>query len=150
MNNQSQLIDRALRLPSIEGKGHLARLLDIDHSALNQIIKGQRNFTARQAILLAEVIGQPALDILALCQEDAARSQREKDWWSRRAPRLLAAVAWAAIAAGLTARTQDATASHVDQLTGPALRAIHYAKLKAWAFRWLQSLSRASYRACHA
>lgn len=129
MSNQAKLIERALRLPHVEGKGHLARMLDIDHSALNQVIKGQRNFTAKQAILLAEVIGQPAMDILALCQEDAARNSREREWWARRAPRLLASIAWAGIAAGIMLQPRPALAGHVIQSGGLALHAIHYAKL---------------------
>lgn len=134
MRNQTVLIEKALSLPTVTGKGHLARLLDMGHPQLNQILKGKRNLTTRQAILLAEVLGKNVLDVVMLCGEDAAKTDAERDWWSRRAPRFVATLAGAVIvAASLT--MAPTTRAYSAELVG---QAIHYAK---YAMAWLGGIS---------
>lgn len=124
MRNQTLLIEKALTLPSVTGKGHLARLLEMGHPQLNQILKGRRNLTERQAILLAEVLGRAPYDIIIFVGEDAAKTEAERDWWRRRAPRNVATILGAAIVAGmmnLAPVTPAYSAGLVQQ-------SIHYAK----------------------
>lgn len=125
MRNQDELIARALSLPSIDGKGHLARMLEIGHAQLNQVMKGRRNLTERQAILLAEILGRPPLDIVALIGMDRAKTEHEREWWRRRAPRFVAALTLAAVA-GSDAQVPSQRA----QFTELGRQSIHYAKLK--------------------
>lgn len=104
MRNQSSLIARALTLPHIKSKQRLAQALHTSHQNLNHVEHGRRNFTKRQAVLLAELLGQPIPDVLALIGEDKAKTEDEREFWRRRAPRALETTAlWSlAVVAGLT------------------------------------------------
>lgn len=113
MRNQSSLIARALQLPQIKSKQRLAQALDTSHQNLNHVEHGRRNFTERQAVLLAELLGQPIPDVLALIGEDKAKTEEEREFWRRRAPRVLATTAvWiVAVVAALTGMPRVAHAS---------------------------------------
>ena len=111
MRNQKLLIERAKALPHVRTKTALSAMLEMGHPNLTRVERGDANFTEKQAILLAEIIGQPALDIIALVGLDRAKTDQDRRFWERRAPRILAATCAAALAATLCGQIPDSFAS---------------------------------------
>jgi plasmid maintenance system antidote protein VapI len=124
MPHTHALLNKALSLDFIQGKGHLARLLEMGHPQLNQILKGKRALTTRQCIILAETLGMQPLDVINLNGVDTAKTDAEREWWHRRVPRFLATVAGLALAVNTVTVGTSKAGSYSTEL---GRQTIHYA-----------------------
>jgi len=88
-----RLLEKALRITEPGTKYGLAKKLGMNPSNLNRALAGTANIGPRPAVLLAEVLDIEPMDVLAITQADAARTDAEKDWWRRKVPRFLQALA---------------------------------------------------------
>jgi len=88
-----RLLEKALKVNQPGTKYGLAKRLSMNPSNLNRALAGTANIGPRPAVLLAEVLDMEPMDVLAVTQADAARTAAEKEWWQRKLPRFLQAVA---------------------------------------------------------
>lgn len=88
-----RLLAKALEINKPGTKYGLAKKLGMSQSNLDACMKGTKNLGPKPSILLAEVLDLEPLDVLAVTQADAARTDADKEWWHRKVPRFLSAIA---------------------------------------------------------
>lgn len=103
----------------------VAKALGISQSNLAKILEGKRGFGNEACFRAAEILGQDPKDIIAELELHRAGPDK-KQFWEKRLPRILPAVAIWGLAAGVTHVTLDDSPVVRNGLT-TTLHAIHYA-----------------------
>jgi hypothetical protein len=132
MNNAQQLIEQLRRKVPRHTNYAIAKALEMTPSQLARVIDGKHGLGPKAVVRLHELLGRDALDLLVLIEEDKAKTPADKDFWSRRSPRITASVALAALAFGLAVTGQDVHAAALYTNTVLTRHLIHYANLKPW------------------
>jgi len=89
----------------------------MSQSDLAKILAGKHALGMKACVRVAELTQVPLLDVIALTQEDVAKTPKNKAFWSRRSPRISAATALAAVALIAAGARTDAKASSTVQNT---------------------------------
>jgi hypothetical protein len=116
MTNTEHLLERVRVRIGKSSKYALAKALEMTPSQLNDILKGKHGLGSKAVVRVAELTGIPTHDVLVLVNEDKAKSPEDKEFWSRRSPRITASLAIAALAFGLAGKWQDAQAGQLTSL----------------------------------
>jgi transcriptional regulator with XRE-family HTH domain len=124
MFNSNQLIERLRKTLPRQTNYAVAQALGMSQSALNQVLQGKCGFGAESVQRLSEALRMDLGEVLALVEEDKAKTPEKKEFWRVRAPRLSATV----LIALTTAAAVIPDSAPPGQVTPEGLRSIHYAK----------------------
>lgn len=134
MNNTDHLLQRVRDRIGKGSKYALAKALEMTPSQLNDILKGKHGLGSKAIVRVAELTSIPTHDVLVMVNEDKTKSPGDKEFWSRRSPRITASLAIAMLAFGLAGKWQDARAG---QLTSCNLTTYILCELVR---RWLRNV----------
>ena len=128
------LLDRVKQVHKLPSDYALAKKLGVTHNAISNYRSGKSSPAPEVSAAIAELLGQPPLEILAMieCEREAGKENPRPwvmDLWNRYCPRLLPAIVAASIATGgvVGRGTQVPFIGHP-----PMRQSIHYAH---WLFR---------------
>lgn len=123
MENTMRLIARLRARLESKSNYAVAKALEMDQSSFNKVLNGKMGLGPKAVIKLSEMLNMDAGDVLVLTQEDVAKTPKNKEFWSRRSPRITASVAVATLAFGLAVITgQDARSATVYKNSCDATR----------------------------
>lgn len=88
-----KILQKALAVHAPGTRYGLAKRLGMSQSNLQKALDGKLHLGPKPAVLLAEVLDLDPIDVIAVCQGDGARSADDKEFWHRKVPRFLQAIA---------------------------------------------------------
>lgn len=147
-----ELLDKARSLCSPPTDYELAKRLGISKQTISRCRRHAGTLDNEGMVRLARFLEQDIETIMPLIELDRVKDDKSRAFWEKLAPRLVPSLVIGLLAAAAPGRSEavspvsirDATSSYVvEQL-------IHYAKYVLGWVRRARSLSRASYRSCHA
>ena len=99
------LLDRVKQVHKLPSDYALAKKLGVTHNAISNYRSGKSSPAPEVSAAIAELLGQPPLEILAMieCEREAGKENPRPwvmDLWNRYCPRLLPAIVAASIATG--------------------------------------------------
>lgn len=119
------LLDRVRRALPNKSNYALAKALEMGQSDLNKVMAGKHGLPLKALVRIHEITQIPLLDVIAITQEEIAKTPPNKAFWGRRSPRASTAAAIAALAflavGGLGKEAMWKSSVGISQ-------AIHYAK----------------------
>lgn len=96
------LIDKARTLCQPPTYYRLAKKLEIGHQTLSRVRNRGGTLDNEAATRLAELLGQPPMDVIAIMESERAKTPEKKAFWERRLPRFVPVVASLGIITGVT------------------------------------------------
>jgi malate/lactate dehydrogenase len=125
------LLDRVRRALPSKSNYALAKALGTSQSDLNRVMTGEHGLGLKSLVRIAEITEIPLIDVLAITQEEIAKTPGNKAFWGQRSPRASKTVAVTALAfAAFGLVVQDARAGLLEISSVAISPVIHYAKLK--------------------
>jgi hypothetical protein len=117
MKETMMLLDRARRALPQKSNYALAKALETSQSDLNKVLAGEHGLSLKSLVRLSEITQLPLIDVLAITQEEIAKTPVNKTFWGRRSPRIPTASAIAALALAVVGIAQSARAHTVNTLS---------------------------------
>jgi hypothetical protein len=88
----------------------VAKALELHQSHLIKVLSGKSGIGPKAVIRIAEILQRDVRDVLVLVEEDKAVLPKDREFWSRRSPRITAVLALAALAFFAAVTPQNAVA----------------------------------------
>lgn len=152
MTHTQQLLDKArdLCLPPTDYR--LAQILDIDPSTIYRCRNRGGTLDNKAVHALAHFLQQDFESVLALIELDREKKPDRRAYWEKVAPRVVPSLVIGILATAGFGFPRMSAASHYDtQRAGIVFDGVYIMRsVRRWLRRLAESLSRASYRACHA
>jgi hypothetical protein len=100
MPNTLNLIEQVRRHVPRHTDYAIAKALEMDQSHLAKVIAGKAGLGPIPVVRLSEILQRDLRDVLVLVEEDKAKTRKQREFWGRRSPRIVAAIALAVLAFG--------------------------------------------------
>jgi malate/lactate dehydrogenase len=107
------LLDRVRRALPNKSNYALAKALGTSQSDLNKVLAGVHGLGLKSLVRASEITGVPLIDVIAITQEEIAKTPSNKAFWGQRSPRSSTTVAFAAVAFAVVGLMQDAHAVNI-------------------------------------
>lgn len=146
-----RLLDKARELCSPPTDYELAKQLGISKQTVSRCRRKAGTLDNEGIVRLARFLQQDVTTILPLIELDRAKDQRTRDFWEKLAPRVVPSlvIGILATAGGIGIPRLSSASRFEPQRLESCLTAYTLCEVARRMLRWLQSLTRASYRACH-
>lgn len=131
MTNTNALLDKARELCSPPTDYQLAKRLEISTATLARCRRRNGTLDNQATLKLAQFLQQDFKSVLALVELDRAKTDKQRNFWERVAPRLVPSFVVGALAAGLIGLSPESHSQNIS--VNQSLNPLYIMRtLKAW------------------
>jgi hypothetical protein len=132
MTTSQQILERVKRTLDPPTKYHLAKTLHMSPSNLNRVLSGKGHLGEEATLIACERLSTSYESLRTMINKEAARSDRERDFWRSRSPRISAAGAVAALALYTAGSLTSAKALILDRNPVLTLTTYTLCEVRKW------------------